>query len=121
LGSVTVRDRIKVINVMEKAKSETEWVPKALAKLGDVVLELAVGNGELPFWHTNEADEYVYCLRGTIRYKLKEGEELLPEVDVNPGDFFVIPAGIAHMPVSSSDNLVLILERENPYTTYDPE
>ncbi len=66
-----------MINVWQKAEQEKTFVPKALAKLGDVVPELAVGSGELPFWHTNDSDEYVYCLRGFIIYKLKEGDEEL--------------------------------------------
>lgn len=118
---MAARDRIRVVNLEAKGEQEQVFVPKALAKIGDVVLELAVGKGELPFWHTNEEDEYVYCLRGTITYKLKEGTEELPQVVVKAGDFFTIPAGIAHMPVCSDDNLVLILEKENPWTTYDQQ
>jgi len=107
------------IDVLEKAKSEGVFVPKSLGKVGDVTLELAVGKGELPFWHTNDEDEHVYCIRGSIHYQLKRGDDELPTVDVNSGEFFVIPAGVAHKPVCSDDNVVLIMERANPWTTYD--
>ncbi|HKA50799.1 MAG TPA: cupin domain-containing protein [Candidatus Dormibacteraeota bacterium] len=109
----------KKINVLAKAKSEKVFVPKSLGKVGDVTLELALGDGELPFWHTNDEDEHVYCVRGTIHYQLKKGEEELPSVDVNEGDLFVIPAGVAHKPVCSPDNVVLIMEKVNAWTTFD--
>lgn len=116
-----VASRIKKINVLEKANSEEVFVPKSLGEVGDVTLELAVGSGELPFWHTNDEDEHVYCIRGTIHYQLKVGDEELPSVDVNEGEFFLIPAGVAHKPVCSEDNVVLIMEKVNPYTTFDEE
>jgi quercetin dioxygenase-like cupin family protein len=107
------------VDVLEKAKSEKVFVPKSLGRVGDVTLELAVGSGELPFWHTNDEDEHVYCIRGTIHYQLKRGAQELPTVDVGPGELFVIPAGIAHKPVCSGDNVVLIMEKVNPWTTFD--
>ena len=113
--------RVKKVNVLEKAKSEEVFVPKSLGQVGDVTIELAVGKGELPFWHTNDEDEYVYCVRGTIHYQLQIDEKDISPVDVNAGEFFVIPAGVAHKPVCSDDNVVLITERANPYTTFDEE
>jgi uncharacterized RmlC-like cupin family protein len=47
------------------------------------------------------------------------GDEQLPPVDVKAGEFFLIPAGVAHKPVCSDDNVVLIMEKVNPYTTFD--
>jgi quercetin dioxygenase-like cupin family protein len=44
---------------------------------------------------------------------------MLPPVDVNKGEFLLIPAGVAHKPVCSEDTVVLIMEKVNPYTTYD--
>ena len=32
-----------------------------------------------------------------------------------------VPAGVAHKPVCSDDNVVLITEKVNPYTTFDDE
>jgi mannose-6-phosphate isomerase-like protein (cupin superfamily) len=109
----------KKINVLERAGSEKVFVPRSLGRVGDVTLELALGDGELPFWHTNDEDELVYCVRGTTHYQLKKGDEELPPVDVKEGDLFVIPAGVAHKPVSSPDNVVLIMERINAWTTFD--
>ena len=111
--------RIKKIDVLEKAKSEQVFTPKSLGQVGDTTLELAVGKGELPFWHTNDEDEHVYCVSGTIHYQLRVDERELSPVDVNPGELFVIPAGVAHRPVCSEGNVVLIMEKVNPYTTYD--
>jgi quercetin dioxygenase-like cupin family protein len=110
---------VKKIDVLEKAKSEGVFVPKSVGKVGDVTLEIAVGKGELPFWHTNDEDEHVYCVRGNIQYQLKYGEQELEPVSVSAGELFVIPAGVAHKPVCSDDNVVLIMEKVNPWTTYD--
>ena len=117
--STAAATALKKIDVLDKATSEAVFVPKSLGKVGDVTLELAVGKGELPFWHTNDEDEHVYCIRGTIHYQLKHGDMELPSMDVNSGEFLLIPAGVAHKPVCSDDNVVLIMERVNPYTTYD--
>jgi quercetin dioxygenase-like cupin family protein len=117
--TVQLATRVKKIDVLEKAGTEQVFVPKSLGRVGDVTLELAVGQGELPFWHTNDEDEHVYCVRGTIHYQLKIGDEQLPPVDVQAGEFFLIPAGVAHKPVCSDDNVVLIMEKVNPYTTFD--
>jgi len=110
---------LRKVDVLEKAKSEKVFVPKSLGRVGDVTLELALGDGELPFWHTNDEDEHVYCIRGTMTYQLKKGDEELPSVDVCPGELFVIPAGVAHKPVCTPDVVVLIMERVNAWTTFD--
>lgn len=110
---------LRKVDVLEKAKQEKVFVPKSLGRVGDVTLELAVGSGELPFWHTNDEDEHVYCVQGTMRYQLKMGDEELPAVDVGPGELFVIPAGVAHKPVCTDGVVVLIMERVNAWTTYD--
>jgi quercetin dioxygenase-like cupin family protein len=117
--SADAASRINKVNVLEKSQSEAVFVPKSLGRVGDVTLELAVGKGELPFWHTNDEDEHVYCIRGTIHYQLKHDEKDLPSVDVNAGEFFLIPAGVAHKPVCSDVNVVLSMEKVNPYTPYD--
>ena len=117
--SANMPPTVRKVNVLDKSKSEAVFVPKSLGRVGDVTLELAVGKGELPFWHTNDEDEHVYCVRGTIHYQLKRAEEELPSIDVNAGELFVIPAGVAHKPVCSNDNVVLIMEKVNPWTTYD--
>ena len=113
--------RVKKVNVLERAKTEETFVPKSLGQVGDVTVELAVGQGELPFWHTNDEDEHVYCVQGTIHYQLKIDDKELPSVDVGAGEFFLIPAGVAHKPVCSKDNVVLIIEKVNPYTTFDED
>ena len=110
---------IKKINVLEKAETEGVFVPKSVGKVGDVTLEIAVGKGELPFWHTNDEDEFVYCVRGSIHYQLKFDDKELDQVDVNAGELFTIPAGVAHKPACSDDNVVLIMEKVNPWTTFD--
>ena len=102
---------ITKINLLEKAKSEAFFV---VGKLGDVALASAVGNGAFE-WQLDDEVEYHYCVSGTIHYELKYGDQALPPIDLNPGELFIIPAGVSHSGTHPADAVLLIMERAKPW------
>ncbi len=101
---------IKNVNLAEKLRSFTEpWVPKVVGELNGQFVKVVKFNGEY-VWHKHDLeDEMFMVLRGRIRVHLRDGV-----VELNQGEFCVVPRGVEHKPVADETAEVLLFE---PATT----
>ena len=101
---------IKNVNLAEKLRSFTEpWVPKVVGELNGQFVKVVKFNGEY-VWHKHlDEDEMFMVLRGRIRVHLRDGV-----VELNQGEFCVVPRGVEHKPVADETAEVLLFE---PATT----
>ena len=98
------------INLSDKldAFSET-WTPKIIAALNGQHVKLAHLEGEF-VWHAHDAeDELFFVARGRLRIEMRDGD-----VEVGPGELFVVPRGVEHRPVALPTASVMLFE---PATT----
>ena len=92
---------------LEEACAELDelWSPKVVARVADQYLKVARVRGEL-VWHAHEGeDELFLVLRGSMRIQMEDAE-----VELGPGDAFVVPAGVRHNPVADEECWLALVE-----------
>ncbi|HEY2808568.1 MAG TPA: cupin domain-containing protein [Steroidobacteraceae bacterium] len=57
-------------------------------------------------WHKHEeADDFFLVLKGRVTIQMREGN-----VELNPGELFVVPRGVEHCPIADEEAHVLLIE-----------
>lgn len=105
------------VSVAEKmAMIHEQWSPRVAAEVNDFYVKLVKLQGEF-IWHAHEhEDEMFYVFKGELAVRLRDKDIVL-----GPGEFFVIPAGVEHMPVAENECEVILFERKSTLRTGDPD
>ena len=106
---------IEKVNLREKfALFRDLWSPKIAGEVGDSYVKLVKLEGEF-VWHKHDAeDEMFLVVRGRLKIKLRDGE-----VDLEEGEFVIVPRGVEHLPVAESEAHVLLFEPKSVLNTGD--
>lgn len=96
---------MKSINLTEKLSLfSDQWSPKIIAELNDQYIKLAKVEGEF-VWHNHaNEDELFVVLKGTLVLEFKDKIE-----EVGPGELFVVPKGVEHLPRTKGGEVHLML------------
>ncbi len=96
---------------LEKAIDQVEgyWNPLLLGELNKQAIKLVKLKGEFDWHHHENEDECFLVLKGEFEMHLRDRIEVIRE-----GEFFIVPHGIEHRPVSHEESHVLLFE---PSTT----
>ena len=66
-------------------------------------------------WHRHEdTDELFLVLLGRLRIQMREGD-----VEIGPGQMYVVPKGVEHCPVAEEETHALLLEPRGVVNTGD--
>ena len=114
------------INLKEKFSLFKEyWNPKIVGELNGQYVKLAKLKGEF-VWHKHEnEDELFMVVKGKLTIRLKERD-----IELEEGEFYIIPRGVEHLPVAEEECHVIIFEpksvlntgnRKNEKTVEKPE
>jgi len=88
------------------------WSLKIVGEVNDAHVKLAKLKGEF-VWHRHEReDELFLVVKGHLRTRLRDRE-----IELNEGEFFIVPAGVDHMPVADEECQVLLLEPKGTLNT----
>ncbi len=106
---------IEKVNLAEKfGRFQDLWSPKIAGELNDSYVKLVKLKGEF-VWHKHEAeDELFLVVRGRLTIRLRDGE-----VNLEEGEFVVIPRGVEHLPVADEEAHVVLLEPKTTLNTGD--
>ncbi len=98
------------VNLAEKFDLFQEtWSPKIVAELNGQQVKLAKLDGAFDWHHHEDEDELFLVVKGHLTIELRDRQ-----VDLDEGEFFVVPKGIDHRPVANELAHVLLFE---PSTT----
>lgn len=101
---------MQLVNIAAKLAEFTDrWSPKIVGELNGQHIKLAKLEGEFVWHHHAGEDELFLVLHGHLSIHLRDRV-----VELDPGEFFVVPRGIEHKPVAERETHVLLLE---PATT----
>lgn len=90
------------------------WQPRIAGELNGQYVKLAKLKGEF-VWHQHESeDELFMVIQGTLKIKLRDSE-----IDLDEGQFFIIPRGVEHLPVAKEEVHVLLFEPKTVLNTGD--
>jgi mannose-6-phosphate isomerase-like protein (cupin superfamily) len=100
------------------------WSPRIIGRVNDYDVRVAKVQGEY-VWHSHPTtDEFFFVIEGNLTIGLRDlesnpdGER---EVQLAPGEVFVVPKGIEHRPSSIEQTSILLFEPSGTLTTGDYE
>jgi len=104
---------ISKINLAQKFDSfKDRWSPKIVGEINDSFVKLAKLEGEF-VWHHHEAeDEMFLVIKGSLLMKLRDRD-----IQIDEGEFVIIPRGVEHLPVAAGEVHVLLLEPKSTLNT----
>lgn len=101
------------VNMAEKFKLFQEhWSPKIVGEVNDCYLKLVKFKGEFVWHHHDVEDEMFMVIKGRFVMKLKD-----KDVQLEEGEFIIIPHGVEHMPVADEEVEVLLIEPKTTLNT----
>jgi len=102
-------------NVLQKFSLFTDhWSPKIIGELNGQQLKLAKVKGEF-VWHDHEdEDELFMVYKGTLLLDFRDGTT----VELNPGEFHIVPKGVEHRPRTRDDEEVWLMLMEPASTKH---
>jgi mannose-6-phosphate isomerase-like protein (cupin superfamily) len=106
---------MEAIDLSDKlSRFSDKWAPKIIAQLNDYHIKLAKIEGQF-IWHSHpETDELFFLLDGTMIIQMREGN-----IELKPGQMFVVPKGMAHKPVAGEECHVMLIEPAGTVNTGD--
>ncbi|WP_076925939.1 cupin domain-containing protein [Pseudoalteromonas sp. EB27] len=103
------------INFKEKFTKFTDhWSPRIIAEMNDYQFKLVKVEGEF-VWHDHpDTDEVFIVIEGCLNIEFRDGV-----VTLESGEMFVIPKGIEHKPIATSECKIMIVEPKGVVNTGD--
>ena len=94
------------VNLAEKLASFDEvFSPRIVGRYNENKLQVAKVRGEF-VWHSHpETDDFFLVLSGKLTIELRDGE-----IELGPGELFVVPRGVEHRPRSEEGAEILLIE-----------
>jgi Mannose-6-phosphate isomerase len=93
---------------------EDPWSPRTVAVLNDYDVRVVKTKGEFTRHSHPDTDEFFLVLRGSLTIRLEAGD-----VELGPGQMYVVPRGVQHQPVSVDGADVVLIEPSETVNTGD--
>ena len=101
------------VNLAEKfALINEHWRPKVVGELNGQEIKLVKFIGEFPWHHHEREDEMFLAMKGSFRIEFRDRM-----VELNEGEFVIVPRGVEHRPVANTEVEVLLFEPKNVLNT----
>jgi mannose-6-phosphate isomerase-like protein (cupin superfamily) len=103
------------INLAEKlAAFDDRWSPRIVGYLNDYKLQLVKVAGEF-VWHSHpDTDDFFLVVRGHLTIQMRDRD-----VELGPGELYVVPRGVEHCPRADEETHVLLIEPRGTPNTGD--
>ena len=90
------------------SKFSDHWSPKVAGDLGDFQVKLAKFAGPFHWHHHAVEDELFLVVHGRLRMSFRD-----KVVDLDPGEFIIVPHGVEHRPEALTDECHVVLLEPN--------
>ena len=104
------------IRLAEKLASFQEhWSPKIVSTFNGHDVMVVKLKGEF-VWHSHpETDDFFLVLKGHLTIQMRDGD-----VQLAPGDLYVVPKGVEHRPLAEEEVHLLLIEPHGTPNTGNP-
>jgi len=97
---------MKKVNLEEKFADFTErWRPKIVGELNRQEVKVVKFQGVFPWHHHENEDELFLVWRGRMRIEFRD-----ETVELNQGEFFIVPHGVEHRTAADEEAQVVLFE-----------
>ncbi len=108
---------LKKVNLAEKfSLFDGHWEPKIAGELNNQHIKLAKLKGEFVWHHHDHEDEFFMVIKGQLTIKLEN-----ETIELDEGEFCIIPRGVEHMPVADKEVHVMMFEPKSTVNTGSAE
>jgi len=105
--------QLNKVNLSEKfSLVNNYWDPKIVGELNNQYVKIAKLKGVFVWHHHEKEDELFMVVKGHLTIKLRDSN-----IELNEGEFYVIPRGVEHMPVAEDEVQVLMFEPQTTVNT----
>ncbi|HEX2528210.1 MAG TPA: cupin domain-containing protein [Geminicoccus sp.] len=96
------------------ATFDEHWSPRIVSQFNGHDVMVVKARGEF-VWHAHpDTDDFFLVLKGRLTIQLRDGQ-----VDLGPGDLYVVPKGVEHRPVADEEVHLLLIEPKGTPNTGD--
>jgi len=89
----------------EFSKIDSYWSPRIVGEINQSYLKIAKLKGDF-FWHKHENEDELFIIqKGALELEFED-----KTVQMNKGDFFVVPKGVMHRPHAKEECWVILME-----------
>ncbi len=104
------------VNLAEKlALFEDQWKPKIVGELNDYKIVVVKTQGEFVWHKHDDTDDFFLVLAGRLTIQMRGRDD----VELGPGELFVVPRGVEHCPRADEEAHVLLIEPMETRNTGD--
>lgn len=104
---------VTVVNIKDKLSLFKEyWNPKIVGELNDHKVQVAKLKGEFVWHHHENEDELFLVIKGNLTIHFRD-----KDIEVNEGEFAIIPHPIEHKPEAKEEVHILLIEPKNTLNT----
>ena len=91
------------LNELEQV--EDYWSPRVVGRVNDQFIKVAKLKGALTWHKHDDEDELFYLIKGRLVIEYENSR-----VELNEGDFHVVPKGMMHNPVADEECWIVLVE-----------
>lgn len=104
---------VEKVNLAQKfGLFSDHWSPKIAGELNDSHVKLVKVKGEFVWHHHDNEDELFLVIKGKLVIRLQDGD-----IELNEGEFVIIPRGVEHQPFAAEEAHLLLLEPKTTLNT----
>lgn len=97
---------IEKVNIAEKLSNFSDhWNPRVIGELNGQQVKAVKMLGEFNWHHHAEEDEMFLVVRGSMNMEFRD-----KTVQVNEGEFIIVPKMIEHRPIAQGETEILLFE-----------
>jgi mannose-6-phosphate isomerase-like protein (cupin superfamily) len=101
------------VNLAERFATVNGYFQQQIVgELNGQYVKLAKVKGEFVWHHHENEDEMFLIVKGELTIRLRDGDVTLHE-----GEFFIIPRGVEHCPVSKDETHIMLFEPTSTVNT----
>lgn len=103
------------VNLGEKlGLFEEHFAPKTVATFNDYDVHVVKALGEFVWHKHDDTDDFFLVIKGRLKIQLRDRD-----VELAPGELFVVPRGVEHCPSCEEETHVLLIEPRGTPNTGD--
>lgn len=105
------------VNISEKLSQFSDhWHPRIIGELNGQHVKAAKLKGEFMFHHHENEDELFLVIKGKLKMEFRD-----KTVEINEGEFLIVPRMVEHKPVADEEVEILLFEPASTVNTGNVE
>jgi mannose-6-phosphate isomerase-like protein (cupin superfamily) len=101
------------VNLAQKFSLFSDYCnPRIVGEINDCHVKVVKLKGEFVWHHHDKEDEMFLVIKGKLTMRLRDRD-----VIIGPGEFFIVPRGVEHMPVAEEETHIILIEPRGTLNT----